>query len=457
MDGTPGLTARLVQQALTLRYEDLPARARTLAIQCITDWLAVTIGGHRDPLVQHLLADLLEQGGAPQATLCGSALRLPVYQAALLNGTASHALDYDDVNYALSGHPTVPVMPALFALAEQRGLEGDALIAAFVAGYEFECRVGLLVAPGHYARGFHATATVGALGAALACAHLLRLSPLQATYAVGIAATQAAGLKSLFGSDCKPLHAGNAARIGAQAANLAARGFVSRLDSLECSQGFAATHSQDFNLDAALATPSDGLHLYANLFKYHAACFETHATIECCRELRQRHALAPADIRRVAIHVNPYCDQICNIANPQTGLAAKFSLRQTATFALAGRDTADPATFTDDFLQQTALTTLREKIVIELDATVPASHAIVRVECNGGDTFENRFDASRPLRDLTVQGNRLRDKARALLAPTMMNAQLQSLFETLEKFAQPGSFRAVLKIIATAAVLHQSA
>ena len=133
-DTATGLTQHLVAQALALRYAELPARARTLATQCITDWLAVTIGGHPDPLVQRLLADLAEQGGAPQATVFGSSVRLPTYYAALVNGTASHALDYDDVNYALMGHPSVPVLPALFALAEQRGLAGEALIAAFVAG-----------------------------------------------------------------------------------------------------------------------------------------------------------------------------------------------------------------------------------------------------------------------------------------------------------------------------------
>ena len=448
-DTATGLTQHLVAQALALRYAELPARARTLATQCITDWLAVTIGGHPDPLVQRLLADLAEQGGAPQATVFGSSVRLPTYYAALVNGTASHALDYDDVNYALMGHPSVPVLPALFALAEQRGLAGEALIAAFVAGYEFECRVGLLIAPGHYARGFHATATVGALGAAVACAHLLQLTPGQAAHAVGIAVTQAAGLKSMFGSDCKPLHAGNAARIGAQAACLAARGFVSRLDSLECTQGFAATHSPDFKPDAAREAPPGGFHLYANLFKYHASCYETHATIECCRQLREQHALALPDIQRVEIRVNPYCDQICNIAQPQTGLEAKFSLRQTATFALAGRDTAAVETFTDDEIRQPELLALRDKVAVHLDAAVPASQAWVRVHCAAGGITESHFDASRPGEDLVLQGQRLRAKSTSLLNISMPDAQIKRLFESLEQLAEPDQFGVLLAAVAS--------
>ncbi len=440
-----GLTQKLVSQALAIDYVGLPAAAKKLARQCLTDWLAVTIAGQGDPLVRRLMDDLIAEGGAPQATVFGQAARLSVYQAALINGTASHALDFDDVNYALMGHPTVPVLPALLALAEAHHLEGDAILAAFVAGYEFENRVGLLVAPGHYARGFHATSTVGALGAAVGCAHLLKLSPAQTAHAVGIAVTQSAGLKSMFGTDCKPLHAGNAARIGAQAARLAARGFISRMDSLECVQGFAATHSPDFNPEAALAEPEGGLHLYANLFKYHASCYETHATIESCRALREQPGFSLESLRSINIRVNPYCDQICNIFAPETGLEAKFSLRQTAAFSLANYDTASAQTFTDETVAVAALSALRDKIVVALDSTVPASQAVVRIEAGSGHITEAHFDASRPMKDLDLQAQRLRTKADSLLKDYLTHDNLSALFQAIEAFDEPGQFEAVLK------------
>ena len=158
-----------------------------------------------------------------------------------------HALDYDDVNLAMPGHPSVAILPGLLALAEERQSTGREVIAAFVAGYETACRIGMAMRPGHYDRGFHATGTVGVFGAAAACARLLGLDAEATGRALGIAGTQAAGLKSQFGTMCKPFHAGKAAQNGLLAARLAARGFSSRPDLVECEQGFAPTHGPDFS------------------------------------------------------------------------------------------------------------------------------------------------------------------------------------------------------------------
>src|SRR5581483_10735246 len=246
-------------------YEALPGPIRELARQCVLDYFGVALAGAGDELVGILADEMAAAGGVAEASLVGRAARLPVLSAALVNGAASHALDYDDVNLAMPGHPSVAILPALVALAEARGASGRALIAAFVAGYETACRIGMALAPGHYGRGFHATGTVGAFGAAAACAHLLGLDGEATARALGIAGTQAAGLKSQFGTMCKPFHAGKAAQNGL----LAARRFSSRADLVECDQGFASTHSRDFAPERALAEPPGGFYLRANLFKYH--------------------------------------------------------------------------------------------------------------------------------------------------------------------------------------------
>ena len=148
---------------------------RTLARQCVLDYVACTLAGAKEELTDILLAEMQEQGGAPIATVIGHSARLPVLSAALVNGAASHALDFDDVNLAMTGHPSVVLLSALLALAEERGSSGRDVLTAFVAGYELQCRLGLLLAPGHYnTLGFHATGTLGSFGAAAACAHLLR-------------------------------------------------------------------------------------------------------------------------------------------------------------------------------------------------------------------------------------------------------------------------------------------
>src|SRR6202011_5508328 len=203
------------------------------------------------------------------------------------------------------------------------------------------------VSPGHYRRGFHATATAGSFGSAAACARLIGLSPEATATAFGIAGTQAAGLKSMFGTMCKPFHAGKAAQNGLLAASLAARGFSSRSDALECAQGFAATQSSDFRHERALADPPGGYHLRGNLFKYHAACYLTHAPIECARKLRRDHALDPRSVREAALKVDAGASKVCHILAPKTGLEVKFSLRLTTAMALAGIDTARLAAYSE--------------------------------------------------------------------------------------------------------------
>jgi 2-methylcitrate dehydratase PrpD len=238
------LTRRLSEQARPLSYADLPDDVRMLARQCVLDYVACTLAGAREELTSIVLAEMQEQGGAPVATVIGHSVRLPVMSAALVNGSASHALDFDDVNMAMTGHPSVVLLSALLALAEERGSSGRDVMTAFVAGYELQCRLGLLLAPGHYnGLGFHATGTLGSFGAAAACAHLLGLDAEQFATALGIAGTQAAGLKSMFGTMCKPLHAGKAAYHGLLAARLARRGFTSRSDVLECARRLRA-HAQ---------------------------------------------------------------------------------------------------------------------------------------------------------------------------------------------------------------------
>src|SRR6516225_3645981 len=281
-----GLTHVLASKAAGLDYDNLPPPARELVRQCVLDYLGVAVAGASDGLVRLLLDEMNEAGGAPKASVIGHELRLPMLSAALVNGAIAHALDYDDVNLAMPGHPSVAILPALLALAEEKQASGKAVIAAFVAGYETCCRVGMALRPGHYTRGFHATSTVGSFGAAAACAHLLGLDAEATGRALGIAGTQSAGLKSQFGTMCKPFHAGKAAQNGLLAARLAARGFSSRPDLVECEQGFAATHAPDFHPEKALAEPKRGFHIFANLFKYHAACYMTHAPIECGRQLR---------------------------------------------------------------------------------------------------------------------------------------------------------------------------
>ena len=429
------LTLKLVERTQGIEADALPSDVREIARQCVLDWIGVALGGSGDHLTHILLDEAVSEGGKPEATVVGHAARVTASQAALVNGASSHILDYDDVNLAFNGHPSAAILPALLALAERQRARGQELIAAFVAGYEIACRVGLLVAPGHYARGYHATSTVGSLGAAAACARLLKLDPERAAHAIGIAATQAGGLKSMFGTECKPFHAGVAAHNGLRAARLAAAGMIARPDALECRQGFAAVTSPDFNPQAALADPAR-FFLRDNLFKYHASCYGTHASIEGLRELREGNAIRPQDVARVTLRVEKGSDAMCNIANPRTALEAKFSLRFMAAAALMGADTSDLAFFNDARTGDAALCALRDKVCVELVSDWPMMQAEVIIEMNDGRVLRVTHDAGVPGTDVELQCKRLVAKFERLVEPVLDLERCRKILGVLQRLEQ---------------------
>jgi 2-methylcitrate dehydratase PrpD len=438
----------LAEQASALRPQDIPDTVRAWARQCVLDYLGCALGGAADELVGILLAEMQENGGLEAATVIGHPARLPAPAAALVNGAAGHALDFDDVNLAMPGHPSVAILPALLALAEQRGSSGAAVLTAFVAGYELQCRVGRVVAPGHYdGLGFHATATIGSFGAA-ACAHLLGLEADRFATALGIAGTQAAGLKSMFGTMCKPLHAGKASYHGLLAAKLAARGFTSRADVLECGQGFARTHSPDFHPERAFDTPPGGWHIANNLFKYHASCYMTHAAIEAARKLREQHGFAPGDVEHITVRLEESCDRICNISAPVTGLEAKFSLRLTTAMGLAGVDTSRLSTYSQAVAADPVLIGLRDKVSLDFRTDMPNTFTAIDLRLGDGRQFSAQHDSGVPATDVVRQGDRLEAKFAALAEPVLGTEKTAMLIADIGRIDSLPDVRGILALCA---------
>jgi len=428
------LTRVLAGKASTLDYDDLPVPVRELAGQCILDYLGVALAGAEDPLVRILLDEMTEAGGSPQSSIIGHDARLPALSVALVNGAASHALDYDDVNMAMPGHPSVAILPGLLALAELTGSSGREVITAFVAGYETACRIGAALQPGHYNLGFHSTSTVGSFGAAAACARLLGLDAETTAMGLGIVGTQAAGLKSQFGTMCKPFHAGKAAQNGLLAARLARRGFSSRTDIVECVQGFALTHGPDFTPEAAVATPEAGFHLLANLFKYHAACYFTHAPIECARRLREEHRLTPDMITGIILRLDASCDRVCNIPVPVDGLQSKFSVRQTVAMALSGVDTASLGAYSAENAGDPSLVGLRDRLRFDWQDNWPQTLCELELELVDGRRLAARRDVGIPASDIAEQGKRVAAKFDALVAPVLGAPRARELREMVSDF-----------------------
>ncbi len=313
--------------------------------------------------------------------------------------------------------------PTLLALAETGGASGAALLDALVAGVEVESAIGEMTGGGHYNLGFHATGTIGAFGAAAGAARLLRLDAEAAGRALGLAATQAAGLKCNFGTMAKPFHAGTAAAAGLLAARLAARGFTASDEAIEGPQGFLATQCPDSAPLPFRPDPSAPFWIERTLFKYHAACYSTHGTIEAVRALRARHGIGLSDMEAMTLHVHPRHLKVCNIAEPRTGLEMKFSLRQLAVAALDGRDTAALETFSDATATDPRYVTARRRVAVETDPDRDRLTTRVEIRLMDGRHLAEDTDVGQPATDLPAQWDRLAAKFASLATPVIGAAQ----------------------------------
>jgi 2-methylcitrate dehydratase PrpD len=411
-------TARLAARVASADYGAIPENAIEASKQALLDFIGVTVAGMEEPLARILREDAADQGGNPQATIIATGERTSVQQAALINGSAGHAHDYDDVLMAMSGHPTVPVAPVVLALAEHHGLSGADVIKAFCTGVDAESIISRFAGSSHYEQGWHSTGTLGSFGAAAAAAVLMGLDDQQTARALGIAGTQAAGLKSQFGTMCKPLHAGHAAATGTQAAALAARGFTSRENILEVEQGFIDTQSNSADekkFERALSQPA---YTQDICFKYHAACYMTHSAIEATANLCERNAFDPNQITGVTVQVDPGHFRVCNIQEPASGLEAKFSLRFTVAMTLAGVDTSSIDIFTDDLTQDPQLVKFRDLVSVVAHES-PNPETIVTVHTAEGETHSEAFNVAIPMTDLDQQWVKLERKFRALVIPRL--------------------------------------
>lgn len=426
------VTANLANYASSLKYESIPQDVRQIARQGILDWVGSALAGARDRATEIVIQQALEEGGRSQTSVVGRALKVSALQSALINGTSSHVLDYDDKHFAVPGHPSAPVLPVVFALAELRGASGKQVITAYIVGLEIACRAGLFMTDDHYERGWHASGTMGTFGAAAAAANILNLTPGQCATAFGIAGTQASGLKSMFGTMCKALNVGKASSNGLYAALLTQKGFTSNSSVLETEQGFAKTHSASQNEEAALKDISRGAFQARDLlFKYHASCYATHAPIEAAIKIRETAQFNAKSIEGVTIRVPKLALGMCNIEKPTSGLEIKFSLRMTVAMALANRSTSSIESYTDALCNDLDLVLIRDKCVVEVAQELGPGTGEVIVRLNTGITHRVVSDMTIPDRDLKRQQGRVEEKFRDLMANVISGSAADALVSAI--------------------------
>jgi len=332
------IAIELARRIRAISYQGLPQAAVEAAKIGILDTVGVTLAGSLEPCAR--IARRVSAAPGP-ALLFGTTQRLSVTDATLVNGVAAHALDFDDCNNTLGGHPSVPILPGLFALADAMPVSGRDFIAAYVAGFETETRIARAVNLHHYDKGWHPTATLGVFGAAAAASLLLALTEEQTATALAIAASLSSGLKANFGTMTKPLHIGRCAQNGVLAAMLAREGMTASHDAFEHTQGFFNVFNGRGNYDAGavLASWAEPLDVITPgiVIKQYPCCASTHAGIDAMLDLVRAHDLTPANVARVVAWMHPSRLVHVDRPAPRSALDAKFSLQYCLARALIDR------------------------------------------------------------------------------------------------------------------------
>lgn len=454
----------LAQRINALTFEDLPPEAVYWAKVGVLDTVGVTLAGASEPAAR-IVADTLASGSGP-ALVFGAASRVPPLDAALVNGTASHALDFDDCNNTLGGHPSAPVLPALFALADGEGASGREFIAAYVAGFETECKLSMGVNFYQYTRGWHPTTTIGVFGATAACARLMRLTDEQTATALSIACSLAAGVKSNFGSMVKPLHVGHCARSGLFAALLARGGYAAGAKAFEHKQGYFEVFNGAGNYDAgkilpAWAKPLDIVRPGIAIKQY-PCCGSTHPAIDAMLSLVREHNLQPDDVARIESWTHTRRLEHTNRPDPQSALDAKFSVQYCLSRALTDRAVKIEHFEGDAFLDPKVRAILpRVHASTYTTAQFPAENhfgAEVKITTRDGRTLSTKVD--QPLGrtvDCPLPAERLKEKFDNCAARALGPDAAARLYGAIQRLEALDDVRAITEAMSAPQAVRKAA
>ena len=365
------LSETISQFAVNARYEDLDESQITSAKGAISDCMGCAIAGSAEKLGVIIQKVARASSSAGQSTMLGSKGLVSAQAAALSNGTSAHALDFDDILWSMYGHPSTVVCPAAWAIAELTQATGKDLILAFAIGVEVVGKLGRFANPVHYEHGWHATGTIGVMGATVACAKLMKLNALQTAHAIGIAASEACGVRRNFGTMTKPFHAGNAARGGVMACELALQGFTSDLTALEGTFGWfqnmqAMTIPTSSDLEKVLGRTweltSPGI-----VLKRYPACGGTHCALDAIIYLKKKYGFSFDQIKAIQCNAHPLAKKVLLYPRPQTPLEGKFSMEfSLAVAAIEGQ--ASKKQYDQSLIDDPRVTALMKKISFHEDA-----------------------------------------------------------------------------------------
>lgn len=434
------VTKTLARYVGRTRFGDHPPEAVARARAAILDTVGVTLAGTRHPVAGPCLNLVRWTGAVPRAGVLGTGVRTGAAEAAWANGILGHALDFDDVNWTMWGHPSVAILPAALAVAEELGASGERVLHAYLVGFEVEAKVGAGTIPAMIERGWHPTGILGALGAAAAGASLLGLDEEAAASALGLAASSGGSVRAQTGTMGKPFHAGQAARAGVVAARLAALGFRAAADALEHDLGFVRAYCGGGESDLArmvdrVGDPPDIL-VHGVALKRYPCCSEAHPAIDAILELVGTHGFQARDVEAIEVGVNSVIPAVLSYDAPRTGTAGMFSMEYCMAVSVLDRRVG-LAQFADARAADEALQALMRRVRMyvrpELADRANAFNlaSIVTVHLRDGRVLQHEVKTAKgtptnPLSEAELLG-KFRECAAGVLAPPAIEEAAERL------------------------------
>lgn len=433
-------TRTLASFIINTRSSEIPEDVRHEGKRALLNIVGCALGGANHPAVDAAIRALTPVFGAPTAAVLGRPERMDPLHASLMNGISSHVLDYDDTMPKNYGHHSSPVASALLAYASVNRVSGRDLLDAFIIGFETSARVANAVYPAHYDVGWHMTGTAGVFGSAAAVGRVAGLDDQQMVWALGLAATQAAGLREMFGSMAKSFHPGRSAQNGYASVLLAHTCFTSGERGLEGPRGFAAVQAASYDLSRI--TNGLGVHyeLHDNTYKPFPCGIVIHPTIDGCIQLHDEHGLAPESIAAVRLRVAPLVLDLCNQKDITKGLQGKFSVYHGAAIGLV-RGRGGLAEFTDEAVNDPAIRRVREATTATADPSITEDQSSIEVQLADGRVLTRFVEASlgntrRPLSDQQLE-TKCREQALLGLDPEAVD-RLVDLCWNVDEVADAG-------------------
>ena len=338
------------------------------AHRTLLNWIGCAVGAAKHEAADAAIAAVQTLQPAAQATVLGRAERVDIASAAMINGITSHTFDFDDTHLKTIIHPAGPVASAAVALAELIGASGRELIDSLVLGIDVACRIGNTMYPDHYDRGWHITGSTGMLGAAAACARLLKLGQQHTAMALGIAASQPIGVREQFGTMTKPFHPGAAARAGLMAALLAKSGFTASSKAIEAPRGLVQVVSDKRSWNEFTDELGERFEISFNTYKPFACGIVIHPSIDACVQLRER-GVRPGQVERIELKVHSLVLELTGKKEPADGLQGKFSVYHGCAVGLIFGHAGEHE-FSDAIVNRPDVVELRRKIVATVDQNI---------------------------------------------------------------------------------------